>query len=482
MINSIQQFQTKGINELKALQMAFVKTKSFTDLEKGIEKVVLEFGRNLMKESLEQLDQAIRDSHERKCHKWEIVRRDDKALTTRLGSFTYQKTLYRNRERKESGYLIDRILGFDSCLKMTELAEACLLEETVESCYRKGGKAVSLLDDVSKETVMNKIHSLDFSRIPEKATEKREVPILYIDADEDHVALQYCRQKGDLKGRGFNKGNCKIAKLVYVYEGVKKTAPQSNRHELINVHYFSGTYEDNKQLWQEVYAYLERTYDLSKIKKVYLNSDGGAWIKGAENNLGGLTKVLDEFHLQKYLTKMVGGLLDSADDERNELMEIIRKGKMEEFGRETERILAVTEGRSAQKRIAESANYILRNWTAARVRLQRRTGICGCSAEGHVSHVLSSRMSSRPLGWSEKGVDKMAHLRAYYFNRGDMLELVRAQRIPKAAGGEKDIILDTKKLGEQAAASWGKYVDVSNHTVSTMAQKYAWFSAGITGI
>jgi len=37
----------------------------------------------------------------------------------------------------------------------------------------------------------------------------------------------------------------------------------------------------------------------------------------------------------------------------------------------------------------------------------------GCSAEGHVSHVLSERMSSRPLGWSRQGAEQMARLRAF---------------------------------------------------------------------
>lgn len=52
----------------------------------------------------------------------------------------------------------------------------------------------------------------------------------------------------------------------------------------------------------------------------------------------------------------------------------------------------------------------------------------GCSAEGHVSHVLSARMSSRPMGWSRRGVDQMAHLRAYMWNGRDMLDLARYQR------------------------------------------------------
>lgn len=65
----------------------------------------------------------------------------------------------------------------------------------------------------------------------------------------------------------------------------------------------------------------------------------------------------------------------------------------------------------------------------------------GCSAEGHVSHVLADRMTSRPMGWSRTGADKMAHLRAYYYNQGDMRELVRMQKkeLPLAAGAEKVI-------------------------------------------
>ena len=91
-------------------------------------------------------------------------------------------------------------------------------------------------------------------------------------------------------------------------------------------------------------------------------------------------------------------------------------------------------------------------------------------------------MSSRPLGWCRDGANQMAHLRAYYFNDGDMLELVKAQKLPKAAGAEDRIIIDTNKLGEKIYKEWGKYVDHANHEVSVLGQKYAWFKAQITHI
>jgi len=126
------------------------------------------------------------------------------------------------------------------------------------------------------------------------------VDYLYIDADEDHVSLQFKEKKGDLEvGENNHKNNCVLAKLVYVYEGIEKEAPESKRHKLIHPHYFSGIYDgkDNQNLWDEVYHYLDSHYDLEKVKKIYLNADGGAWIKAGKQRISGLTSVLDEYHL-----------------------------------------------------------------------------------------------------------------------------------------------------------------------------------------
>ena len=83
---------------------------------------------------------------------------------------------------------------------------------------------------------------------------------------------------------------------------------------------------------------------------------------------------------------------------------------------------------SGKRGIEEGAKYLLRNWNAERIRLLRKEGVIGSSTESHVSHVLSERMSSRPMGWSKKGMSKMAELREYYYDGGDMLELVRYQK------------------------------------------------------
>ena len=484
MFNSIHQFESDGIKKLRKAEDRFIAKKDLAGLEAAVKDIVLNLGLNIIGETLEMYDKAIKNSPKRMT-KWNVIRTDRKELITSFGTICYEKTFYINRESGERAYLLDKELGFTKHQRMTDSAEAQLLEEAVKTSYKKGGVAVSLLDDVSKETVMDKIHHLDFTKVHKAPESLKEVSYLYIDADEDHVALQFHEHKGDIKRDEFKrKDNCVLAKMIYVYEGIEPVAPKSSRHRLINPHYFCGVYDgkDNEKLWQEVYDYLEETYDLSKVKKVYLNSDGGNWIKGAKKRLHGLTPVLDEFHLNKYLTKMTGGLMDSAGDARAELIHEIKSGTAETFGHVTEHILSVTESNSAITRIADSANYVLHNWSAAKTRIKRGLHLVGCSAEGHVSHVLSDRMSSRPLGWCRKGADKMAHLRAYYCNKGDMLELVRAQKLPMAAGAENDIIADPQKLGESIYSGWGKYVDHANHTVSILGQKYAWLSAQISHI
>ena len=122
------------------------------------------------------------------------------------------------------------------------------------------------------------------------------------------------------------------------------------------------------------------------------------------------------------------------------------------------------------KRIATGREYILSNWTAAKLRLRHQNGVKGSSTEGHVSHVLSNRMSSRPMGWSITGATKMAKLRAYELNGGDMLELVRYQKrdLQKAAGAEYDVLSSTQMIQSEKNrhGELGKYTEYISHSMS----------------
>lgn len=489
MKDSIKYFEEECIKRFENLEDEFAREPwKFAEYVEGLTAELHNLGLKMIQESLESLNMMLRNSPKRRQN-WVVESHDTKQLITSLGEIEFKKTLFTSKETGKSEYLLDRIIGLEKNARITEDAEARMLTEAVQTSYRRGGEETSLTTGVDKQTVKNKIHALKFPENTEKPEKKKEVEYLYIEADEDHVSLQFREHKGDLiENENHQKNNCLITKLIYVHEGIEKETLKGKRHRLINPYYFCGTSygETNDELWDEVYRYIASHYDLSKVKKIYLNGDGGSWIKTGMKRIADITYVLDEFHLEKYITKLTSHMLDSKSDASDELRTAIRSKNKKDFEAIVNRLEGYLKDETGFKRMAEAKEYILSNWDAAKLRLRHQDGVCGSSTEGHVSHVLSSRMSSRPMGWSIKGATKMAKLRAYVLNGGDLLELVRYQKedIPKAAGAEYDVLSSADILASEKNrhGDLGKYVESISHTMTTHSKKLVYFNSHIWGL
>lgn len=466
MVNSVKYFEEVCIN--KFLEMSAEFAENPTDIASYVKNVtdqLTKLGQEIIKETLEEFDTIIKESAERK-EKWYVERTVEKSLVTSLCTVSFNKTLYKDKKTGEYIYLLDKVMEMAPHTRITTDGIERILTEAVQTSYRRGGDNVSIdATSVSKETTKKILHNLKFPET-EYSKEKKEVEYLYIDADEDHVSLQFRDEKGDIHVRdnGY-KNNGFITKLVYVYEGIEKEAPESTRHRLVNPYYFCGSSydESNEELWDRVFEYIENTYDISKIKKIFLNADGGAWIKAGNSRIAGITYVLDEFHMSKYLVKMTSHMTRSYTKEdvkefRKILKEIIRDNTRDEFRNAIDYLKEYANTDKEKANISDAGDYFLSNWTAAKRRYTDRKHVKGCSAEGHVSHVLSSRMSSRPMGWSKRGATQMAKLRAYYLNGGDMLELARYQEeeLPMAAGAEVEKIFSAAKFRERNSSKYGE--------------------------
>ena len=489
MFKSIKYFEEECINRFEKLEDDFMKEpQKLAEYVLGLTEELHNLGLRMIQDSLEEMNEMIRKSQKCLQH-WVVEAHETKQLITSLGTVTFEKTLFKNKETGKCEYLLDRIVGLEKHERISEDALARMLKEAVQSSYRRGGEETSLTTDVNKQTVKNKIHELEFPRNEERPDKKKVVEYLYIEADEDHASLQFREKKGDLEeNENHQKNNCLITKLVYVHEGIEKEAPESKRHKLINPYYFCGTSygEENTEFWDEVYEYISSHYELDKVKKIYLNADGGTWIKSGMKRIAGITYVLDEFHLEKYLTKLTSHMKDSKEDAKAELRNAIRNKNKKNFEEIVQRLEDCLENEIGMKRIEDAKEYILSNWTAAKLRLRHKDGVKGSSTEGHVSHVLSSRMSSRPMGWSIKGATKMAKLRAYELNNGDMLALVRYQKhaIPKAAGAEYDVLSSADIIQSEKSrhGELGKYVESISHTMSLQNKKIVYFNSHIWGL
>ena len=423
MLNSILYFEEYCIKNFEKLEDEFLKSpKNFAEYVFGITSLLCKFGTEMLKDSLETMDRMLCESTFRQ-KSWSIEAHHTKTLVTSLGEVTFKKTLFLNKQ----------------------------------------------------------------TNTPE---EKKNVDWLYIDADEDHMALQFQKNKGDLtKAENGVKNNGLITKMVCVYEGKEEETMYSKRRVLTNRHFFCGVNsgEANLKFWDDIYGYLERNYDLGQVKRIYLNADGGSWIKAGAKRLKGVTYVLDGFHLEKYLAKLVPHL---KRKERipvlEEFRKTIRNQTKDDFRELVEKQKKEMPKWRSRTKVEEAAEYILSNWTAAKLRLRHKEGVLGSSTESHVSHILSARMSSRPMGWSRKGAAKMAELRAYFFNGGNMLELVRYQKnvgIEEEKKEEK-ILSSTEilKSEKNRHGELGKYLERISHSLSRQAKKKVYFQAQIRGL
>lgn len=426
MFYSIQHFFEKDISNLVQIKENFYQNpREVYEFIEGIHTEVLKLGRNLVEETLEELDGMLCTSGKR-SQKWNIENTVRKSLLTTMGMIEYKKTCFEEKESGRHRYLLDEVMGIESHARMTEDVEVKILEEAVETSYEKAGSKAVRNEKISRQTVKNKIEKLEIPIEREKKEKKREVKYLYVEADEAHVALQYKEKRGDLKGKKY-KG-CELAKVVYVHEGGKKRGKKAARKELKHVHYFCGTYrgkERNEELWKEVEEYIGNTYEVEKIEKIYFQTDGGSWMKrGREIEKSEF--VLDEFHLEKYKKKALYGI-EEREKEEKQLEEWLKEKKKRKLKEWLKKRTEGEEERIRKKR-EEGIGYLINNIEGAGNRLKREEGVEGSSTEGHVSFVLAERMSSRPMGWSRKNVDQMSKLRAYVKNGGDMLSLLRKQR------------------------------------------------------
>lgn len=461
MNKSILHFNEEGTEKLSKIVKKFFKNPTKLDeMVDGVLQVLLTLGVSIIQETLEDMDESIRTSPARK-EKWNINRREKTQLLCRLGNVVYERTLFENKHESGYCYLLDKLMDLDPHTRMTLGAEAALLEETIDSSYRKGGMNVSLCDTVTKQTVKNKIHGLIIPERTPAVEKKKQVEVLYIDADEDHIAKQFDVIKGDIKKHpNGNKYNTMLGKMIYVYEGIRPVHEKSTRKELYGKRYFGGIYsgkKGNEQLWKQVADYIEATYEETALRVVYINGDGADWIKEGLGYIPRSKFVLDRFHMMKYINQATSHLLDSTEDAKRELYQAIHSKQKKQLIQIMERIEQVTENETKRKSVLEAKTYLLNQWKGIMVRI-KNPEVVGCSAEGHISHTFSARMSSRPMGWSEHGANQMCKLRCYKENRGDIIELVQMQKELKATGTEDAIGNQTLRelFGKLASKTYKK--------------------------
>ena len=412
MNNSIQQFNEIGARKIEEVIKNFLKDKKdIGDLILGIQENLYELGRNIVQETLEDMDEYIRDLGVRK-NNWEVVRKDPNCLLTSFGEVHYERTYYKPKKGGCRKYLVDDISGIRPHDRTTSDVDIRVIEEAIETSYAKSGREATYVDEISRQTVMNKLREIEIVEPEIKVNEKKKLKKLFIEVDEDHVTVL-----------NKNKKECGMPMLVYVHEG--KECVSKKRNRIINPRYFGGYIQKAEEIWLNVCRYIENVYDTEYIERIYISGDGATWVKTGLNWIPKSKFVLDKYHLSKYIVKATSHVDEKY---KTQLEDAIAWPDKEAARRVFAEILEESETEAKEDAVLDCRRYILNQWDGIEIRGEFGQEIVGCSAEGHVSHVYSGRLSSRPKVWSRVGLEQMTKLLIYKENGGKIYDLVMYQK------------------------------------------------------
>lgn len=378
--------------------------------------LMMEIGADIIRDYIEMLEESLITNEDRKAE-WNVhIKNREKTIATKLGDITYKRTYYRNRETGAFRHLVDDLLEVEPHERIDLGLKEDMLKKAKEMSYQQVIDSYDNISITSRTTVKNVVHKAPMETAGlgsiEKPKEKKRVPVIYIEADEDHVHQQ--------KGKGM------LMKLAYIHDGKESvevvTTAKRKRMRLIGSKYITGLYPQNDELWFEVLDYLEEHYDLDYVERIFLSGDGAQWIRAGKDILPKCHFVIDGFHLSKYI-KSATTLYPGFE---RKLKRAVYSGDKEWVEAYFDSIEGNDHTLEELKRFASCKSYILGNWDE--IQNRHKEGYVECSAEGHVSHMLSHRLSSRPLSWSKKGSENIAKLRVYTQNGGSILRLLKTGR------------------------------------------------------
>lgn len=388
MKNSIQQIAEKFIINLQEYFSGDREIR-IDKLENELFEKAKVFAAEMTAAYVELLDGAmLNDKHSRKEENYVVARKNDtRRIQTKIGEISFRRTYYRNSETNEYAYLADRAIDLEPYTHVSNGLGLELVEAAKDMSYQKACEQV-YNGDLSRQTVMHKIRRSSAETKPD-VTVKRHAANLHVDADEAHVTLV--------------NGHKSIVPLISVYEGIEKQGKRGKCREIFHISEY-GKKPD--EIWEEALNRIENKYDLSGTK-IYLHGDGGRWIKTGLDWLPNTTFVLDKYHKNKAIKAMTAGL---DKETRKAFDKEIRAALTDENIRLFDELAQSIVGQQPDRRgkIEVPTSYLKSFVHGISICEHDKEANNGGATEPHVSHMLAGRLSSRPMKWSKKTLERFA--------------------------------------------------------------------------
>lgn len=407
MNNILNQFNEKVSNLVKNYVENLIFSKGISSFTDDLVAEFAHLGSDLTQFIIEYAEETIFKLDERK-EQFNSIKKDSRSVVSIFGEIEYKRRYYENING-EKVYLIDKLIGIMPKQRLLENVRERLIDGAIDTSYEYAGDHAAYGVKISRQEVKNEIEELNLEQsFYEEKECKKQVENIYIIADEDHVHLQ--------------RGGIEEPRIVVVYDNF---ISNGKRIELQNKRHLGGLYKGKiDDLWEEVSTYLENNYDMEYVKNIFISGDGATWIKTGLEWINKSINILDRFHLIKAVNSIAG---KNNTAKKIALFRKIKNLDFDGFKEECYEILSEEMNQSTRLNKEKLMKYVLNNKEGIENYYKYKEYLHGCSAEGHVSHVYSDRMSSRPMGWKTTNVNNMSKLRLLKADHISTKEIIAKQ-------------------------------------------------------
>ena len=364
---------------------------------------------NIAKQSLvtifESLDKSFKDSLDRK-RKYDIKSYHRRTILTIFGEITFNRTFYKSKLNGKMFCFVDRYLGLHKYDYFDPYLKALVINYSSCNSYPKTAKYINDLIGnrisidkkikyFSRQTIRNILLKAKLSDY--ETNQKDYTPdTLYIIADEKWIHTQN------------NDNNKVMEKSVVVFESIKN-------HKLYNKQIFASV---NDSYLDKSIDYIYNSYDLDKIKTIFVMGDGAKWICKLkyEYKISSHINVifgLDKFHFKQALhhiclNKNLEDILENyiLNNNKDWFIDVCNYLiKSYPYRKDT---------------IESKKQYILNNWNNIHNLYNYNLS---CPMESQISHNIADLFASRPKAFSIKMIDKLTEIRLHYKNNNNLKKL-----------------------------------------------------------
>ncbi len=408
----MEHIKTGGVCRLSIPEKSGENKIDIREIERKIYAAVLAAGRAAMAEHLEELDEALAETRDKKQYRDKGRRRT--VLKTMLGEVEFSRRVYVAEDdagMKEHIYLLDEALGIDTPGQISPMLSEMVATAACESTYRESARQVSELtgQTISHQTawaitqeaggrIRAREETLAAQARQDKGTGKLESKILYEEADGIWLKLQGKDRKA--------YGSSKEMKAAIAYSGVRQDGERRRLADKVACAGFEGV-EDFIRHKEGVIA---SVYRVDEIDLRILNGDGANWISAHKDEVA--IYQLDPFHRNRAIREYVN------DPELQDLMIDLL------YAKDIDKLLAVIEASvnstlepDEQEKRQRLLDYFSNNKEGLIPYYRRGEKIppvneglaparCG-SMESNIFTLIGNRMKGRRACWSVSGADNL---------------------------------------------------------------------------